>query len=190
MKVQLTAMRVQPLPDTGYLHSYVCEANVRMQAGISETVGALTHVRRTSSSTAGGAPAAVRGCDGGSAHRVKLSGRDAETCGVYRWLGDIGLPEGFQILSLSCNGSKGTGERCMLAHVDSRSAAMPVTRSSCRRSSSALTEPPVTDMLAQQGVRRRSQSNEENRYMLKSVMIGTEGEITAIYRGGVRHAEV
>jgi hypothetical protein len=27
-------------------------------------------------------------------------------------------------------------------------------------------------------------------YMPKSDMIGTEGEITAIYRGGVRHAEI
>jgi len=26
--------------------------------------------------------------------------------------------------------------------------------------------------------------------MTKSAMIGTKGEITAIYRGGVRHAEV
>jgi hypothetical protein len=53
-----------------------------------------------------------------------------------------------------------------------------------------LTEPPVTDTLAQQDVRRRSQSNEENRSMTKSAMTGTEGEIAAIYRGGVRHAEV
>ena len=66
---------------------------------------------------------------------------------------------------------------------------MPVTRSSCWRRSSALTEPPVTGTLARQDVRRRSQSNEEDRYMPKSDMIGTEGEITAIYRGGVRHAE-
>jgi hypothetical protein len=42
-----------------------------------------------------------------------------------------------------------------------RSAAMPVTRSSCW--SSALTEPPVTGTLAPQGARRRSQSNEEDR---------------------------
>jgi hypothetical protein len=58
--------------------------------------------------------------DGSSAHREKLSGRDVETCGVYRWLGHNGLLEGFQILGLSCNGSKGAGERCTLAHVDSK----------------------------------------------------------------------
>ena len=28
---------------------------------------------------------------------------------MYRWLRDNGLPEGFQILCLSCNESKGTG---------------------------------------------------------------------------------
>jgi len=48
----------------------------------------------------------------------------------------------------------------------------------------------VTGTLALQHVRRRSKSNEEDRYMTKSDMIGTDGEITAIYRGGVRHAEV
>ena len=66
---------------------------------------------------------------------------------------------------------------------------MPVTRSSCWRRSSALTEPPVTGTLALQDARRRSQNNEEDRYMPKSDMMGTEGEITAVYRGGVRHAE-
>jgi hypothetical protein len=30
--------------------------------------------------------------------------------------GTMGLPEGFQILCLSCNESKGTGERCTLAY--------------------------------------------------------------------------
>jgi hypothetical protein len=64
--------------------------------------------------------AAVRGRGGGSAHREKLFGRDAETCGMYRWLRDNGCPEGFQILCLSCNDSKGTGERCTLAHTDSK----------------------------------------------------------------------
>jgi hypothetical protein len=51
---------------------------------------------------------------------------------MYRWLQDNGLPEGFQILCQSCNDSKGTGEGCTLAHIDSKNAAMPVTRSSCR----------------------------------------------------------
>jgi hypothetical protein len=40
----------------------------------------------------------------------------AEMCGMYRWLRDNGLPGGFQVLCLSCNDSKGTGERCTLAH--------------------------------------------------------------------------
>jgi hypothetical protein len=93
---------------------------------------------------------------GGSARREKLFGRDAETCGMYGWLRDNGLPEGGRILVLSCNESKGMGERCTLAHID----------------------------------RKDSQSNEENRNMPKSDMIGTEGEITAVHRGGVRHAEV
>ena len=56
------------------------------------------------------------GRGGGSAHREKLFGRNAETCGMYRWLRDNGLPEGSQILCLSCNESKGTGERCTLAY--------------------------------------------------------------------------
>ena len=40
----------------------------------------------------------------------------AETCGMYRWLRDNGLPGGFQVLRLSCNESKGTGKRCTLAY--------------------------------------------------------------------------
>lgn len=56
------------------------------------------------------------GRGGGSAHREKLFGRDAETCGMYRWLRDDGRPEGFQIVCLSCNESKGTGERCTPAY--------------------------------------------------------------------------
>ena len=48
----------------------------------------------------------------------------------------------------------------------------------------------MTGMLAPQDARHRSQSNKEDRYMPKSDMIGTEGEITAVYRGGVRHAEI
>jgi hypothetical protein len=53
-----------------------------------------------------------------------------------------------------------------------------------------LTELPVPGTLALQDVRRRSQSNEEDGSMPKSDMIGAEGEITANYRGGVRHAEI
>src|ERR1700730_11632445 len=92
-------------------------ANTRVQAGTSEAASALNEWRRTSTSAAGGAPAAVRGRGGGSAHREKLFGRAAETCGMYRWLRDNGFPEGFQILCLSCNDSKGTGERCTLAYI-------------------------------------------------------------------------
>ncbi len=39
---------------------------------------------------------------------------------MYRWLRDNGFPEGFQILGLSRNDSKGTGERCTLALQDVR----------------------------------------------------------------------
>ena len=56
----------------------------------------------------------------GSAHREKLFGRDAETCGMYRWLRDNGLSEGSQIWCLSCNDSKGTGERCTPAPIGSK----------------------------------------------------------------------
>jgi len=48
------------------------------------------------------------------------------------------------------------------------------------------TGPPLTGTLA----RRRSESNEEDRYMTESGMAGAKGEIGAIYRGGVRYAEV
>jgi hypothetical protein len=58
------------------------------------------------------------GRGGGSAHREKLFGRDAETCGMYRWLRDNDLPEGFQILCLSCNESKGTANGAR-SHIDS-----------------------------------------------------------------------
>lgn len=93
-----------------------CVSNARVQAGTFAAVGALTYGRRSSTTTAGGASAAVGGTRRGSAHREKLFGRDAETCGMYRWLRDNGLSVGFQILCLSCNESKGTGERCTLAY--------------------------------------------------------------------------
>jgi hypothetical protein len=50
-------------------------------------------------------------------------------------------------------------------------------------------EPAMTGTFVLHDVRRRSQSNEEDRLMPKGDMIGTEGEITAIYRGGRHHAE-
>ena len=54
------------------------------------------------------------GRGGGSAHREKLFGRDTEACTAG--FGTMASPEGFQVLCLSCNDSKGTGERCTLAH--------------------------------------------------------------------------
>jgi hypothetical protein len=34
----------------------------------------------------------------------------------WRWLIAEGFPEGFQVLCLSCNQSKGRGDRCRLKH--------------------------------------------------------------------------
>jgi hypothetical protein len=48
----------------------------------------------------------------------------------------------------------------------------------------------VTDTRAQQDARRRSLSNEENRYMQKSAMIAPAGETTAVYLSGVHHAQI
>ena len=109
---------------------------------------------------------------------------------MYRWLQDDGLPGGFQVCCLSCNDSEGTGERCTLAHIDGKKRCCACNEIKLPEKDSALTEPPVTGTLAPEGARRRSQSNEEDREMPKSDMTGTEGEITAIYRSGVRHAEV
>ena len=39
---------------------------------------------------------------------------------MYRWLRGNGFPEGFQILWLSCDDSKGTGERRTLVHIDGK----------------------------------------------------------------------
>ncbi|HEY1667396.1 MAG TPA: hypothetical protein VGG54_17060, partial [Trebonia sp.] len=64
--------------------------------------------------------AAVRGTWRWLSAPRELSGRDAGACGICRWLRDNGFPGGFQILCLSCNDSKGTGERCTLAHIDGK----------------------------------------------------------------------
>jgi len=77
----------------------------------------------------------------------------AGTRGECRWLRDDGFPAGFQALCLSGNDCKGTA----------RSAAAPVTRSSCWRRTPAKTGPPVTGTLALQDARRRGQGNEEDR---------------------------
>ena len=81
---------------------------------------------------------------------------------MYRWLRNDGFAEGFQILRLSCNDSKGTGERCTLAHIDSKKRRYACNEIKLLVRSSALTEPPVTGTLALQNVRRRSQNNEED----------------------------
>jgi hypothetical protein len=39
---------------------------------------------------------------------------------MYCWLRDDGFPQGLQILCLSYNDSKGTGERCTPAHIDGK----------------------------------------------------------------------
>jgi hypothetical protein len=39
---------------------------------------------------------------------------------MYRWLRGNGVPGGIQILCLSCNDSKGTGEWCTLAQADGK----------------------------------------------------------------------
>ena len=109
---------------------------------------------------------------------------------MYGWLRDNGLPEGGQILVLSCNESKGMGERCTLAHIDSKKCRYACNEIKLPAMEFDTDRLPVTGTLALHDVRCRSQSNEENRNMPKSDMIGTEGEITAVHRGGVRHAEV
>jgi len=60
------------------------------------------------------------GRGGGSIHREKLSGPDAGTRGMYRWLRDNGFPGGLQTLRLSCNDTGGTGERCTPAQTDAK----------------------------------------------------------------------
>jgi len=53
----------------------------------------------------------------GRAHRLALFGRsNARTTRFYRWLIDQGFPQGYQVLCLPCNGSKGDGPACRLDH--------------------------------------------------------------------------
>ena len=87
----------------------------------------------------------------------------AETCGVCRWLRDDGFPAGFQVLCLSCNDCKGTGERCTLAHIDGKKRCYACNEIKLPEKEPALTEPPVTGTLALQDARRRSQGNEKDR---------------------------
>ena len=72
-------------------------------------------------------------------------------------------PEGFQFLGLSCNDSKGTGKRCTLAHIDSKKRRYACNEIKLPAKEFDPDQPPVTSTLALQDVRRRSQSNKENR---------------------------
>jgi hypothetical protein len=106
-------------------------ANARVQAGISEAAGALSCAQdfdfygwRCAS--------AIRGTWRWLTHREKLFGRDAETCGIYRWLRDNRLPRDSS--SWACPATtpraRANGARSRIS--TARSTAMPVTRSSCR----------------------------------------------------------
>lgn len=97
-----------------------CEQTPGVQAGISEAAGALTQLRRTSTSTAGGDSAAIRGTRRRlSTPREAVRPRCRDVWHVPLTSGQS-PPEGFQFLGLSCNDSKGTGKRCTLAHIDSK----------------------------------------------------------------------
>jgi hypothetical protein len=51
----------------------------------------------------------------GAAHRTELFGsRNAAGTRMYLWLVRNGFPEGFQVLCLPCNQSKGSGAACRL----------------------------------------------------------------------------
>jgi hypothetical protein len=113
-------MRFQPSPTRCYLHAYVCEANVRVQAGISETVGALNQLRRTSTSTAGSAPAVVWGTWRRlSTLREAVRPRCRDVWHVPLAWGQW-PPRGIPDLGPVLQRLQGTGERCTLAHIDSK----------------------------------------------------------------------
>jgi hypothetical protein len=82
---------------------------------------------------------------------------------MYRWLRDNGFPEGFQILGLSCKDSKGAGEWCTLAHIDGKVRCYACNEIKLPVKEFGTDRTPVTGTLALQHVRRRSQSNEEDR---------------------------
>ena len=87
----------------------------------------------------------------------------AETRGMYRWLRDNGFPEGFQVLCLSCNDSKGTGERCTLAYIDGKERCYACNEIKLPVKEFGTDRTAVTGTLALQHVRGSSQSNEEDR---------------------------
>lgn len=49
---------------------------------------------------------------GGKWHRIEIFGRECSGSGFYLWLISNGFPDGYQVLCLSCNKSKGTGDFC------------------------------------------------------------------------------
>ncbi len=72
-------------------------------------------------------------------------------------------PEGFQVLCLSGNDSKGTGERCTPAQIDGKERRYPCNEIKLPVKEHGTDRTARTGTLARQHVRRRSQSNEENR---------------------------
>jgi hypothetical protein len=61
---------------------------------------------------------------GGKEHRIALFGKeDAGGPRFYYWLIKNGFPDGYQVLCMPCNASKGTGMECTLWHDTSRSMA-------------------------------------------------------------------
>jgi hypothetical protein len=82
---------------------------------------------------------------------------------MCRWLRDNGFPEGFQVLCLSCGDSKGTGERCTLAHIDGKERCYACNEIKLLVKEFGPDRTARTGTLALQHVRRRSQSNEEDR---------------------------
>jgi len=53
---------------------------------------------------------------GGTAHRIEVFGRLAESVKMHRWLIEQGFPDGFQVLCTSCNASKWKGTACRIDH--------------------------------------------------------------------------
>jgi hypothetical protein len=68
--------------------------------------------------------------------------------GMYRWLGDNGFPKGFQTLCLSCNDSKGTGERRTLANAEGKKRRCACNEAKLPGKEPGTDEPPVTGTLA------------------------------------------
>ena len=82
---------------------------------------------------------------------------------MCRWLRDNGFPEGFQVLCLSCSDSEGTGEWCTLAHIDGKERCYACNEIKLPVKEFGPDRTARTSTLALQHVRRRIQSNEEDR---------------------------